>query len=131
MRYLKPVIFLIVNLLLIVSCEDDIFGPGSYAGRWNATEYNDNFEPMSFRSDIEYVSGDSTRILIGNFSNLGYEYKVVSDVAGINLTIPSQTIEGNGGRFSISGSGKASSNMRKIDWKYKLDGDDFTAVFAK
>lgn len=131
MKYFKPVVFLIITMFSAVSCEDDIFGPGSYAGRWDATEYDANLEPMSFSSDIEYVLGDSTRILIDNFSNLGPEYRVVSDIEGSYLTIPLQTIDGNGSRFSVSGSGKASSNLRKIEWKYKVDGEDFTAIFEK
>ena len=131
MRNLKPFIFLVITMLLVVSCEEDMFGPGSYAGRWDVTEYNADFEPMSFNSVIEYIPGDSTRILIGNFSGLGQEYKVESDIAGNDLTIPFQTINGNGGRFSVTGSGKASSNMRKIDWVYKVDGEDFTAIFEK
>jgi hypothetical protein len=31
--------------------------------------------------------------------------------------------------YRISGSWKASSGLRKIDWSYQVDEDNFTAVF--
>ncbi len=126
---------LIVSLTLIslagLSCDDEIFGPRTFEGEWKATEYDDEFNELRFMAVTNYYPDDSSRLLISNFSSLGLEYDVVANISGLNLTIIEQSVDGRGGTFRISGSGKATSNIRKIDWIYKVDGDDFTAVFEK
>lgn len=131
MRRIKPLIILVVVLFVVSSCDDEIFGPRSFQGVWKATEYDSDYSSMTFEVGIDYFPGDSSRVLIGNFSNLGLDYDVTADLSGLDLTIPFQSVDGRGGRFRISGSGRASSNIRRIDLNYEVDGDEFTAVFTK
>ena len=121
----------VILLTLIVSCEDDIFGPRSFKGTWKATEYDSESTSLTFTVGIDYSPGDSSKIIIGNFSNLGINYEVVADISGMDLVIKYQEVGPLNARYRISGTGKASSGLRKIDWSYRVDNDDFTAVFEK
>jgi hypothetical protein len=131
MQRLKPLILLVIVLFTASSCDDEIFGPRTFQGVWKATEYDSDYNPMTFEVGIDYYPGDSSRILIGNFSNLGLDYDVTANLSGLDLTIPFQSVDGRGGKFRISGSGRASTNIRRIDLDYEVDGDEFTAVFTK
>lgn len=131
MKKSKLIPLFIAISLIIISCEDDIFAPRNLEGTWNVTEYDYELNEMHFTVGIDYYPGDNSRILIGNFSNLGFEYEVVADISETDLTINYQEIDGGGGLFRISGRGTATSNLRKIDWEYSLDGDNYTALFEK
>ena len=117
--------------LLFISCEEDIFAPKTFEGIWNATEYDDKQNENPFIVEISYYQGNTNRIMIGNFSALAMEYKVIADISGLDLTIHNQEVDGRGGLFRISGTGKAKSNLREINWSYKVDDDVYTAVFKK
>lgn len=125
---LLPLLFIMV--LAIASCEDDVFGPASLEGEWNVTEKSSAFGEQVFSVAINY-SPDRESIIISNFSNLDMDIEVVAEVMGLDLTIPFQSVQARGGTFRISGSGAATSNMRRINWKYRIDGNDCTAVFVK
>jgi hypothetical protein len=133
MKKLKLIVPLIFIFLLLASCEDDIFGPRPFAGTWKATEYDKDQNKIVFSVDINYLTGESNRILIRNFASLGNNYEVEATVSGLTLTVPGQDVSGGGGGsvFKVSGSGKAASNNRKIDWSYNVDGENFTAVYEK
>jgi len=127
MRKGRLIILLIIAILATVSCDDEIFGPRSLEGTWRVTETSEVFDMQSFMIGIGYFPGDSSRILIDNFSNLGMGYEVVADVSGLSLVIPQQTVRD----FRISGSGTTTVNLRRINWTYRIDGDKYTAVFEK
>ena len=127
-----PLIFLLLILFFTVSCDDEIFGPRSLQGTWRVTETSDDFGQQSFLAGIEYFPGDSTRILIDNFSNLGLGFEVQANVSGLSITIPAQSVrDSNRNNFYITGSGTATSNLRRINWNYRIDGDEYSAVFEK
>jgi hypothetical protein len=127
----NPLLPLLLFLCLaFVSCEDDIFGPASLEGEWNVTEKSNAFGEQGFLVAINY-SPDRGSIIISNFAQLGLGVEVVAGITELNLTIPFQSVQASGGTFRISGSGTATSNLRKINWKYKIDGEDYTAVFMK
>lgn len=130
-RIAKLQVLLLILLTFLVSCEDDIFGPRTFKGTWKATEYDSESHSLTFTVGIDYYPGDSTKITIGNFSNLGINYEVVADISGTDLTIKFQEVGPVNARYRISGTGKASSGLRKIDWSYRVDDDNFTAVFEK
>jgi len=125
-------IILVLVSLAVVSCDDEFFGPRSLEGTWRVTENSDAFGRHNFLAGIEYYPGDDSRIIIGNFSNLDMAAEVVANVNGLNITIPSQTVQdSHHNNFSISGSGTAASNMRRIIFAYRIDSDNYDAVFEK
>lgn len=129
MRIYKPILLLLCISLALPSCEDETFGPRSFAGVWNATEYDDGSNQITFTVVIEDMDGDM--LLIGNFSNLGPGYTVEAGISDLELTIASQEIKGDGGTFRLSGKGTANSNARRINWNYKIDNANYTAVFIR
>jgi hypothetical protein len=132
MRRGNKVILLVFILLAIVSCDEEIFGPRSLEGTWRVTEESDAFGPQNFLVGIEYFPGDSSRVIIDNFSNLGLGFEVTANVSSLNITIPQQTVRDvNLNSYRISGNGNATSNLRRINWSYVIDTDDYTAVFEK
>jgi hypothetical protein len=126
MRKCRLIIIIAIVSLAAVSCEDEIFGPRSLRGTWRVTENSEAFGNQNFLAGIDYVGSDSTRILIDNFGNLdGVE--VTANVNGLNITIQNQRVK----NYSISGSGTATSNLRRINWKYRIDSENYDAVFEK
>lgn len=114
------------------SCDDDFFSSKSLRGTWSVFESSLTFGEQSFTVGIDYYQGDSTRISIDNFSNLGLGVEVVGNISDRFITIPSQTVRDiNNNSFNVSGSGTISTNFRKIDMSYNYDGTSFTAVFQK
>jgi hypothetical protein len=129
MRINKLILPLLIISLAFPSCEDEALGPRSFAGVWNATEYDDGSNPITFTVVIDDMDGDMLQM--ANFSNLGPGYRVIAGFSDLELTITSQVINGDGGTFRVSGKGTATPNGRRINWKYKIDSDDYTAVFLK
>ena len=126
MKKNRLIILFVLIALAAVSCEEDIFGPRSLRGTWRVTENSEAFGNQNFFVGIDYFSGDSTMVLIDNFGNLdGVE--VTASVNGLNVTIIPQLIR----NYSISGNGTASSNLRRINWTYRIDSDNYEAVFEK
>lgn len=115
-----------------VSCDDELFGTRSLEGLWNVTENSEAHGLQTFIVGIEYISGDETRIIIGNFGNLDMIVEVEASINGLILTIPGQTVQDSyRNSFNISGSGTATSNLRRINWNYRIDSDNYTALFEK
>ncbi len=131
MKKIRYALILAIIALIVVSCDDEIFGPRSLEGTWRVTEDSEAFGRQTFMVGIGYFPGDSSRILIGNFSNLDVGVEVVANVQGLLLTIPQQSVQSRGGSFRVSGSGTATSNLRRINWDYRIDGTNYTAVFDK
>ncbi len=132
MRKFRLFFILVLVSLAAVSCDDEIFGPRSLEGTWRVTENSDVYGLQNFLAGIEYYPGDDSRIIIGNFSNLDMVAEVVANVNGLSITIPSQTVQdSHRNNFRISGSGTAASNMRRINFTYRIDGDNYNAVFEK
>ena len=132
MRKFRLFIILVLGSLAVVSCDDEIFGPRSLEGAWRVTENSDVFGRQNFLAGLEYYPGDDSRIIIGNFSNLDMAAEVIANVNGLNISIPSQTVrDSRQNSFHVSGSGVASSNMGRINFTYRIDGDNYDAVFEK
>ncbi len=128
---IRNVLFIALLAASIVSCDDDIFGPRSLEGTWRVTETSEDNIPQYFFVETWYYPGDDTKLVIGNFSNLHNVVEVGADVEGLLLTIQQQTVQGPGGSYRVSGSGTATSNLRRINWNYRIDGANYTAVFDK
>jgi hypothetical protein len=126
MRKSGLVIMLVLIVFTAVSCEEEIFGPRSLQGTWRVTENSEAFGPQNFLVGIDYFPGDSTTILIDNFGGLN-DVEVTARVNGLNITIMPQQVK----NYSFSGNGTATSNLRRINWTYRIDSDNYEAVFEK
>jgi hypothetical protein len=128
-RYSLLVLFLLL-ISLVTSCDEEIFGPRTWEGFWDVTEKSAAFGDLSFTVWMEELPGDVSKVIIYDFSFLE-DADVVADISDLTLTIQPQSVIARGGTFRISGTGKASSNRRRIDWQYTIDGNNYTAVFIK
>lgn len=95
-------------------------------------ETSTTFGEQNFPVGIGYMPGDSTKITIDNFSNLGLGVEVTANLNDLLITIPTQTIsDQSSNQFTISGNGTISSNYRRINMSYNYDGTSFTATMQK
>jgi hypothetical protein len=130
MRRSATFALLLLLILFITSCDDEIFGPRTWEGFWDVTEESSAFGELKFTVWIEEYPGDDSKLIIYDFSFLeGAD--VVADISDRTLTIQQQSVVARGGTFRISGTGTASANRRRIDWQYRVDGNNYTAIYIK
>jgi hypothetical protein len=138
---LKP-IFPVSLLLMILSlsCEEltdmktgDV--RDRLEGQWRCDETSEYFKSTAevFSVYISPHPDDSTKVLIDNFYELGYNVSAVATLSNRSLYINTQTI---GDGFTVIGSGTISSNYNEIEWTYSVeDGsgsvDNVTATYTK
>jgi hypothetical protein len=141
--WINPVLVIGIFLLAFAtSCEDLLNNSGSgldvrakIEGQWSCDETSEIYKSTAeiFSVYISSDEDDSTKVLIDNFYELGYDVSVVATVSNRNLYLDSQTV-GNG--YTIIGSGTISSNYNEIQWNYSVeDGsgqvDNVTATYTK
>jgi len=129
-------------LALTVSCEELLNTTGTdedvrerIEGQWSCDETSEIYKSTAEIYSV-YISpdpDDSTKVLIDNFYELGYDVSAVATVSGRNLFINTQTV---GDGYTVIGSGTISSDYNKINWSYSVeDGsgevDDVTATYTK
>ena len=135
--------FIALISAVVTSCEliDDT-GPVDNAiskleGQWKCDETSQNFKKSTMSIYYVYISplpGDTTRVLISNFYQLGDHIEASARVNGQTLTLDAQNLPGD---FRVvSGSGTVSSNFKTINWSYHLDFgggdiDNVSAVYTK
>jgi hypothetical protein len=134
-NYVRYFLFLAVLAAMVISCDklnmatDD--PRDNLVGVWSCSENSQIFGVQSYDAGVSKFPTDTTKILIDNFYGLGSEYSVYAKMNNLNLTIPSQTVNG----YQVSGSGTISSNYKTIDWTYTVTGagqtDHVTAVYSK
>ncbi|MBN1415930.1 MAG: hypothetical protein JW973_12575 [Bacteroidales bacterium] len=139
---IKPILpFSILLMAVNLSCEEllDDMNTGDVRekieGQWQCDETSEYYKSTATKFTV-YISphpDDSTKVLIDNFYQLGFDVSAVATVSNRNLYINSQTI---GDGFEVIGSGTISSNYNQIDWNYSVnDGsgqiDDVVAVYTK
>ncbi|MBN2215567.1 MAG: hypothetical protein JW723_15135 [Bacteroidales bacterium] len=141
----RTYIYLAVILLVamfVTSCEliDDL-GPNAdgvsrLEGQWKCDENSQNYKKSTMGIYYVYISphpGDTTRVLISNFYQLGDHVEASAKLSGQTLILDSQNLPGD---FRIvSGSGSISSNFKTINWSYKVDDgsgdlDNATATYT-
>ena len=133
-NYVRYFLFSALLAVSVVSCtKDDIATDDSrdnLVGVWHCNE-TFNSTPQSYQVTIAKSASDTTKILISNFNLLGNDIDVYAKVNGLNLSIPSQTVDG----YQISGSGKVTSNYETINWTYSVntgsETEHWTAIYSK
>lgn len=135
----KYLTFIALISAVVTSCEliDDA-GPADNAiskleGQWRCDETSQNFKKSTMSIYYVYISphpGDTTRVLISNFYQLGDHVGASARVNDQTLTLDAQNLPGE---FRIvSGSGTVSASFKTINWSYRVDfgGGDIDNVSA-
>jgi hypothetical protein len=139
MKFKNFLITSVVSALLLNSCEkianEDGYTAVQIEGQWKCEENSSVYKSALdfYTVYISLVPGDSSRIRIKNFYQLGNDVTVEATVSGLNLTIPSQTVSSG---FTFQGEGTVKSNYNEISWSYTVnDGsgevDQVTATYSK
>jgi hypothetical protein len=119
--------FLIIGLsFLVVSCEpdnglDDDDPNGSSRDKivntWNVQENSNLYNTSNYQVNILKRTGNETQVEMENFYQLGFNYKTIASVNGLNIVIPQQTISGQ----LIQGSGTINFNFTRININFTAD----------
>jgi hypothetical protein len=137
---INPVLPIGIFLLAFTaSCEEllntEVDVRAKIEGQWSCDETSEIYKSTAeiFAVYISPDQDDSTKVLIDNFYELGYDVSVVATVSNRNLFISSQKV---GDGYTIIGSGTISSNYNEINWNYSVeDGsgqvDNVTATYTK
>lgn len=131
----KFVAFLAFGLMTLVSCtetdplEPDVDPRDKFLGTWNVQETIDGQVSGAYQSAVEYDSGNTARIRIGNIYNLGNGSSINALVAGNSLDLVSQSVTG----VSISGTGLYSGSGFTLNYTANDGSSNFIvqAVYTK
>lgn len=129
--------YLLIPLLFTVilhSCKpDDPLPIDSIEGTWQVEENSQVFGNQQYNVEIKKATGDSAKIIIDNFYNLGWGNSVYAYVEDdYYISVPSQLLDDQ----TVSGNGEISDTYKLIDFVYAAnDGsgeiDSVTATFTK
>ena len=136
--YILPLSAVITVLTGCVDFLEDILPDNDRAriiDSWKCSE-SDTYLKSSlavYWVSIEEHPADSAKILIYNFFDLDENLAAEAVVAGRNLNLPLQTLEGG---FIFNGTGRVSNDASRIDWTYFLDDGsgeevEITAVYTR
>ncbi len=141
MRYLL-LLFAGISLSM-VSCQPDDTSPDTPSeslrnkiiDHWSVDESSQVYsKSIQNKYIVQILKGnDSSKVLIDNFYNLGYNRQVTAIInEDYSVTIPSQNVDD----FLISGSGTIDHGLKRIDFSYIADDqggivDTVTAVYTR
>jgi hypothetical protein len=144
---------ILLAFVIIYSCEliDDTPGTGDVRdrieGQWKCDENSQIYKSAKSENSHIYKStesiyyvyidpdpSDTTKVIISNFYNLGFDNYVYAKLNSLNLSISPQTTKD--GFKILSGSGNILSNYKEISWSYRVDDgsgevDNVTATYTK
>lgn len=137
MNYLIPKIkrFSVLLSLIVVSCQpDDGTDTGDirdeYVGNWNCVEVSDIFGTSNYSVTITKGAQDDV-IKVSNLYNIGTQNEVLFTVFDNNITINTQTVDGN----TFSGTGTSETDYSTFNLNYTAvsggDSDNVTSTFTK
>lgn len=104
-----------ISLVILSSCgiEDPNFDErDDFTGEWTCNEQSSIYPNSNYQIYITKHSTDTTKILIGNFYQLGTVHKATAIVTGTSLSIPNQTLDGH----TIFGSGNLVGNDLNLSY---------------
>jgi hypothetical protein len=128
----------LLTIGLFFSCNPDDGGDPAptdprdkFVGSWLCQETSQSGN-SSFSVTISIDGSNSSQIFLDNFYHLGVGKKVYGVVAGNNVTLPNQVVNG----FTVkSGNGTIVNSDTKINFSYVVndgaDDDSCTAVYTK
>ena len=109
-------------LTAMYSCEEDPLNNSDdprdkYSGVWKCYETSELFGDQTYQVEIYKDDLSDNKIIINNFSGLGYGFEAFAIVDGKNLDFPQQTIDNT----MISGSGEVVDNYNTIEWTFDFE----------
>lgn len=129
-KTLFPVAVLLM-LFLFNGCEEtddtdpDADPRDDFVGEWNCNEVP--AKRNSYRVLINYDNSNSSQVLLFNFGLLGQSASAYGIVAGNDVTVPLQEIDGD---WTVDGQGEM-IDEETIEWTYTIDdGADRTDYIA-
>ncbi|MGM0565261.1 MAG: hypothetical protein ACQESX_00765 [Bacteroidota bacterium] len=118
-------------LILFSGCEElddtdpDTDPRDDFVGEWNCNEVP--AKRNSYRVVINYDNSNSSQVLLFNFGLLGQSASAYGVVAGNDVTVPLQEIDGD---WTVDGQGEM-IDEETIEWTYTIDdGADRTDYIA-
>jgi len=137
MNYLMPKIkrFSVILSLIVISCQpDDSVDSGDvrdeYVGEWICTETSQIFGTSNYTVTITKDTLDDI-IKVANLYNIGDQNQVLFTVFDNNISINTQTVEGN----TFSGNGTSETDYSTFNLNYTAvsggDSDNVTSTFTK
>lgn len=121
-----------LSLVILSSCtiEDPNFDErDDFTGSWICSEQSTIYGNSNYNVNITKHSTDTTKILIGNFYQLGSSHQASAIVSGNSFSIPNQTIDGN----TVFGSGQLVGGNINLSYSVN-DGsatDNVTATYTQ
>lgn len=125
--------FLLIVFLALGGCEEDIIpdledARDAFIGTWTCTDYPGKSQSSAYTVEITADTYNSSRVLIYNYFQLGYEVAPYAVVAGNTITVPEQLVEN--GTWQVSGFGQLKGN--EIHWQeYNANHFTYKAVFRR
>jgi len=142
MKKVHTKLIILFGFIIIYSCEliDDNPATGDVRerieGQWKCDENSQIYKSteLVYWVYIDPDPGDTIKVIISNFYNLGFDIYVYAKINSLNLSISQQTTKD--GYKILSGSGNISSNYKEINWSYRVDDgsgeiDNVTATYTK
>ena len=123
MKRIRNIILpLMVLVVLMSSCAKDD-NPGvavrdDYIGLWQCDEYDVNqLLIATFQIEIFAHPSDENRVLIDNFTQLGFGFQAEAIISNTSIEIPQQILSS----AAISGSGFITNGLTGLDLQYTFD----------
>ncbi len=127
-----PVAF-VALLIFFSGCEEldntdpDTDPRDDFVGEWNCNEVP--AKRNSYRVNIDYDNSNNSQVLLFNFGLLGQSASAYGIVAGNDVTVPLQEIQGD---WTVDGQGEL-TDEETIEWTYTIDDGadriDYIATF--
>jgi len=125
MKIYRFLLAFLMILPFLQSCQEDITDLSdprdAIVKKWRVTDNSGPAGTAGYDVTITKDANESTRVLFQNFHGLATSNKLYATIAGSNLTIPAQTLDGT---YTIDGSGTISSDLSKITFNYTVDDGD-------
>ena len=135
---------LVLLLLCFSGCENTLTGDVSTAeaieGEWNVEENSEFYSgTSSYQVYIGIAPSDSSKVIISNFYQLGYDTEVTGNISGTRIELdPNQLVNLSGISSYVikQGVGTVSDDYQRIEWQYQVDDgsgdiDNADAIYTK
>jgi len=136
-------LFAVMSMLIFYACEEEQIGDIRTAkalpGEWRVNEESENLGSSSYQVYMGIAAGDSSKVIISNFYQLGYDTEVIGFISGNRIELKNNqevSLSGISSYNIKSGSGTVSSDYQNIDWQYIIDDgsgkiDNVSAIYSK
>lgn len=130
--------------LFFSGCEnaltDSVTTAEAIEGEWRVEENSEFYSgTSSYQVYIGIAPNDSSKVVISNFYQLGYDAEVTGNISGNRIELdPNQLIDLSGVSSYVikQGGGTVSDDYQRIEWQYQVDDgsgviDNADAIYTK